>query len=52
MAATADETEEHTDAPEPESAERRRRPGRIAGAVSVFGELLITVGLLLGLFVV
>ncbi|MER5522633.1 class E sortase, partial [Streptomyces sp. NPDC002763] len=30
----------------------RRRPGRIALAVSVFGELLITAGVLLGLFVV
>ncbi|POX61261.1 class E sortase [Streptomyces sp. Ru62] len=53
MAATADETEETTDAsePDPEPA-RRRRPGRIALAVSVFGELLITAGVLLGLFVV
>ncbi|MFF9582734.1 class E sortase [Streptomyces achromogenes] len=50
MAATADETEETTDAPGP--APRRRRPGRIALAVSVFGELLITAGVLLGLFVV
>ncbi|MFD7438010.1 class E sortase [Streptomyces sp. NPDC059861] len=51
MAATTDR-EEHTDAvpgaPEP----RRRGPGRIAMAVSVFGELLITAGLVLGLFVV
>lgn len=31
---------------------RRRRPGRIAMAVSVLGELLITAGLVLGLFVV
>ncbi|MCL3992972.1 class E sortase [Streptomyces lavenduligriseus] len=46
MAATAEET---TDAPGP--APRRRRPGRIALAVSVFGELLITAGVLLGLFV-
>ncbi|MFS4091394.1 class E sortase [Streptomyces sp. AF1A] len=52
MAATADETEEHTDASGPEPAERRRRPGRIATAVSFFGELLITAGVLLGLFVV
>ncbi|AEY90485.1 hypothetical protein AQJ11_17260 [Streptomyces corchorusii] len=51
MAATADETEETTDASEPEPAPRRR-PGRIALAVSVFGELLITAGVLLGLFVV
>ncbi|MER5749353.1 class E sortase [Streptomyces sp. NPDC002088] len=52
MAATADETEEHTDAPESVSAPRRRGQGRIALAVSVFGELLITTGLVLGLFVV
>ncbi|MFG2638165.1 class E sortase [Streptomyces sp. NPDC048362] len=51
MAATADETEEHTDASDPEPAPRRR-PGRIALTVSVFGELLITAGLLLALFVV
>jgi LPXTG-site transpeptidase (sortase) family protein len=30
----------------------RRRRGRIAGAVSVFGELLITAGVVMGLFVV
>ncbi|MET9447455.1 class E sortase [Streptomyces cinerochromogenes] len=54
MAATADETEETTDGSEPaaDPAPRRRRPGRIALAVSVFGELLITAGVLLGLFVV
>ena len=55
MAATADEneaTDETTAAPGPQAAERRRRPGRIAQAVSVFGELLITLGVLLGLFVV
>ncbi|WP_251094163.1 class E sortase [Streptomyces sp. Caat 7-52] len=52
MAATADETDETTDESEPDPAPRRRRPGRIATAVSVFGELLITVGVLLGLFVV
>ncbi|MFF8861890.1 MULTISPECIES: class E sortase [unclassified Streptomyces] len=51
MAATADETEEHTDASDREPGPRRR-PGRIALAVSVFGELLITVGALLALFVV
>ena len=51
MAATADETEETTDASEPHPAPRRPA-GRIALAVSVFGELLITAGLLLGLFVV
>ncbi|MDX2823263.1 class E sortase [Streptomyces ipomoeae] len=43
-------TEERTDASEP--APRRRGTGRIAMAVSVFGELLITAGLVLGLFVV
>ncbi|ARP71148.1 class E sortase [Streptomyces pluripotens] len=52
MAATADETEEHADASDREPGPRRRRPGRIAMAVSVFGELLITMGLLLALFVV
>ncbi|MGW4564083.1 class E sortase [Streptomyces sp. NPDC004561] len=52
MAATADETEAHTGASAPQPAEGRRRPGRIATAVSVFGELLITSGVLLGLFVV
>ncbi len=47
--------DEQTDAPSPgsdsPSAPRRRGRGRIALAVSVFGELLITVGLVLGLFV-
>ena len=52
MAATADETEEHTDASDAEPAPGRRRPGRIAFAVSVLGELLITAGLVLALFVV
>ncbi|MGW1157508.1 class E sortase [Streptomyces sp. NPDC002513] len=50
------EQDEQTDAPSPgpgsPSAPRRRGSGRIAFAVSVFGELLITAGLLLGLFVV
>ncbi|MFJ6085586.1 class E sortase [Streptomyces sp. NPDC092369] len=52
VAATTDGTqhEEHTDAPAP--AEARRGPGPLAQAVSVFGELLITGGLVLGLFVV
>ncbi|MFD0316160.1 class E sortase [Streptomyces flavalbus] len=49
MAATTDDTEEQTAAPAPAP---RRRPGRIALAVSVLGELLITAGLVLGLFVV
>ncbi|MGW0879172.1 class E sortase [Streptomyces sp. NPDC002671] len=52
MAATADETEEHAEESEESPAPGRRRPGRIALAVSVFGEILITVGLVLGLFVV
>ncbi|MER7493691.1 class E sortase [Streptomyces pharetrae] len=50
MAATTDETEEHTAAPG--TAPTPRRPGRIAAAVGVLGELLITAGLVLGLFVV
>ncbi|MER6533052.1 class E sortase [Streptomyces sp. 900105755] len=52
MAATTDDTEEQTDAPDAAAAARRRPTGRIAMAVSVFGELLITAGLVLGLFVV
>ncbi|MEU3841484.1 class E sortase [Streptomyces sp. NPDC028635] len=48
MAATAEDT--GTSSPRP--AGRRRGTGRIAMAVSVFGELLITAGLVLGLFVV
>jgi LPXTG-site transpeptidase (sortase) family protein len=47
---------EQTDVPSPgsvsRSAPRRRGRGRVALAVSVFGELLITAGLVLGLFVV
>lgn len=50
MAVTTDDTEEKTS--EPEAAPRRRRMSRLAMAVSVFGELLITAGLVLGLFVV
>ncbi|MGW4320960.1 class E sortase [Streptomyces sp. NPDC004684] len=47
MAATTDDTAVHTDdRPAP------RRRGRLALAVSVLGELLITAGLVLGLFVV
>ncbi|WP_055467966.1 class E sortase [Streptomyces ardesiacus] len=57
MAATTDtEQQEHAgeDGPPESGAPRRRRgPGRIvAQAVSVFGELLITAGLVMGLFVV
>jgi LPXTG-site transpeptidase (sortase) family protein len=51
VAATTDGTHEDTDAPGAPPA-RRRRPGPVATAVSVFGELLITAGLILGLFVV
>ncbi|MEU0223263.1 class E sortase [Streptomyces sp. NPDC006284] len=55
MASTTDtQHEEHAgeDGP-PRSPARRRGPGRIvAQVVSVFGELLITAGLVLGLFVV
>jgi LPXTG-site transpeptidase (sortase) family protein len=55
VAATTDDTEydEHTGAhaSPPGAAPRRRGTGRIAMAVSVFGELLITAGLVLGLFV-
>ncbi|MEU6094299.1 class E sortase [Streptomyces sp. NPDC047079] len=55
MGVTTDQ-DEQTDAPAPgpgsPSTPRRPRPGRIAFAVSVFGELLITAGLVLGLFVV
>ncbi|WP_369170677.1 class E sortase [Streptomyces sp. R28] len=55
MAATTDDTDhaERTAATEsPRRRARRRGMGRIAMAVSVFGELLITAGLVLGLFVV
>ncbi|MGW4275096.1 class E sortase [Streptomyces seoulensis] len=48
MAATTDDTAVHTD--DRPAAPRRR--GRLAPAVSVLGELLITAGLVLGLFVV
>ncbi|MFF7894711.1 class E sortase [Streptomyces sp. NPDC007907] len=52
MAATTDtDHEEHTGrGPRPPAA--RRRVGPVAMAVSFFGELLITAGLVLGLFVV
>jgi LPXTG-site transpeptidase (sortase) family protein len=48
VAATTEGAPEETNAP----PARRRGMGRIAMAVSVFGELLITSGLVLGLFVV
>ncbi|MFE0251501.1 class E sortase [Streptomyces sp. NPDC059010] len=55
VAATTDDTEHarRTDASEsPGRRPERRRMGRIAMSISVFGELLITAGLVLGLFVV
>ncbi|GAA2427434.1 class E sortase [Streptomyces glaucus] len=54
MAATTEtDHEEHTGAPgSPPAAARRRGAGPVAAAVGVFGELLITAGLVLGLFVV
>ncbi|MGW0338036.1 class E sortase [Streptomyces sp. NPDC003011] len=52
VAATT-EHEEHTGtSASPPRPARRRGTGRVAMAVSVFGELLITAGLVLGLFVV
>ncbi|WP_345581684.1 class E sortase [Streptomyces prasinosporus] len=52
MAATADDTAQHTDGPASPPPTARRRMGPVALAVSLFGELLITAGLVLGLFVV
>lgn len=56
MAATTegtDSTEDHTDAHRPPPpAARRRGPGPLGRAVGLLGELLITAGLVLGLFVV
>ncbi|WP_405888198.1 class E sortase [Streptomyces sp. NBC_01136] len=55
MAARTDHDERAESQPEADAevpAPKRRRSGRIAMAVSLFGELLITVGLVLGLFVV
>ncbi|WP_434592658.1 class E sortase [Streptomyces sp. A5-4] len=48
------EQDEQTGAPAPASAPvaGRRARGRVAGAVSLFGELMITTGVVLGLFVV
>ncbi|GGZ12260.1 class E sortase [Streptomyces poonensis] len=46
-----EQTDDGSAAPSP-AAPRRRGTGRIATAVGVFGELLITAGLVLGLFVV
>ncbi|MFF1837112.1 class E sortase [Streptomyces sp. NPDC058231] len=50
MAARTQQHEEQTDLPMPPVRSRERH--RVAAAVSVFGELLITAGLVLGLFVV
>jgi hypothetical protein len=54
VAATTDDRQEDTDDADAYTGPpaRRRGSGRMATAVSVFGELLITAGLLLGLFVV
>ncbi len=52
VAATADDTEQHTDPPASSPPRARRRMGPVAVVVSFFGELLITAGLVLGLFVV
>ncbi|MER7489098.1 class E sortase [Streptomyces sp. NPDC126497] len=52
MAPTTDDTEEHADAPASPAPPGRRRPGPVAVVVGLFGELLITAGLVLGLFVV
>ncbi|MBB5127666.1 class E sortase [Streptomyces griseoloalbus] len=51
MAATADDTEDHTDTPASSPPPARRRLGPVAMVVSFFGELLITAGLVLALFV-
>ncbi|MEV0253274.1 class E sortase [Streptomyces sp. NPDC050732] len=50
MAATTDD-EKQAEAPADSPAPAPRRRGPVATAVSVFGELLITAGLVLGLFV-
>ncbi|MGW3956642.1 class E sortase [Streptomyces sp. NPDC004752] len=50
MSATADDIEEQS-VPSPAPGPERRRASPIATAISVFGELLITAGLVLGLFV-
>lgn len=51
VAATTDHTDEQTDTPA-SPPDRPRGTGPVATAVSLFGELLITAGLILGLFVV
>ncbi|MFF8541595.1 class E sortase [Streptomyces werraensis] len=50
MAATADDTAQHTHASPPSRG--RRRLGPVAMVISFFGEMLITAGVVLGLFVV
>ncbi|MFE1264458.1 class E sortase [Streptomyces albogriseolus] len=50
MAATADDTAQHTHASPPPRG--RRRLGPVAMVISFFGEMLITAGVVLGLFVV
>ncbi|WP_343999423.1 class E sortase [Streptomyces thermocarboxydovorans] len=52
MAATTDDTEEHIGTRGRAPRRGRRRMGPLAMAISFFGELLITAGVLLGLFVV
>lgn len=52
MSATADDIEGQTSAPGSAPGPQRRTSGLIAGAISVLGELLITAGLVLALFVV
>lgn len=52
VAATADDTAQHSDPPASSPTRRRRRMGPVAMVISFFGELLITAGLVLGLFVV
>lgn len=52
VATTTDDTEQQTAVPPSRRRPARRRMGPLATAVSVFGELLITTGLVLGLFVV
>ncbi|MEZ3180095.1 class E sortase [Streptomyces pimonensis] len=51
VAPTTDDTEEHADAPASSPPPGRRRMGPAAMVVSFLGELLITAGLVLGLFV-
>lgn len=52
VAATADDTAQHSDAPASPPPRARRRLGPVALVISFFGEMLITAGVVLGLFVV